>query len=132
MEHFNIQLSLRHGVPVRQFGAEVRAAMCAYSWPGNVRELRNLVESLLLTSDQDSVQLSDLPEELLVSVDLPTAPPLEPQARSLEEGERQAIVRAIKDHQGNLAKAARALGVSRSTLYRKVERYHLNDAVRLT
>lgn len=131
MEHFNLQLSLRHGVPVRQFGAEVRAAMRAYSWPGNVRELRNLIESLLLTSDQDSVQLSDLPEELLVSVDSPHAPPPESQPRSLEEGERQAIVRAIKDHQGNLAKAARALGVSRSTLYRKVERYHLNDT-RLT
>lgn len=132
MEHFNLQLSLRHGVPVRQFGAEVRAAMRAYSWPGNVRELRNLIESLLLTSDQDSVQLNDLPEELLASVDLPDTAPQEPPAKSLEEGERQAIVRAIKDHQGNLAKAARALGVSRSTLYRKVERYRLNETVRLS
>ena len=129
-EHFNLQLSLRHGVPVRQLGADVRAAMRAYSWPGNVRELRNLIESLLLTSDQDTVRLSELPEELLVAVQLPEAAPQEPQATSLEESERLAIVRAIKDHQGNLAKAARALGVSRSTLYRKVERYHLEEIVR--
>lgn len=130
MEHFNLQLSLRHGVPVRQFGPDIRAAMRSYSWPGNVRELRNLVESLLLTSDQDLVQLSELPEELLATSDqhlvgIPEAP-----VTSLEEGERIAIVRAIKDCQGNLAKAARALGVSRSTLYRKVERYRLEDLVR--
>jgi transcriptional regulator of acetoin/glycerol metabolism len=130
MEHFNLQLSLRHGVPVRQFGPEVRAAMRAYSWPGNVRELRNLVESLLLTSNQDSVQINELPEELMVAGHLPEAVPSEPQATSLEESERAVIVRAIKDHQGNLAKAARALGVSRSTLYRKVERYRLDNIVR--
>lgn len=132
MEHFNLQLSLRHGVPVRQFGPDVRAAMRAYSWPGNVRELRNLVESLLLTSDQDAVQLSELPEELLASADRAPAAVQDAPApvTSLEEGERLAIVRAIKDCQGNLAKAARALGVSRSTLYRKVERYRLEDLVR--
>ncbi|OYT98898.1 MAG: sigma-54-dependent Fis family transcriptional regulator [Burkholderiales bacterium PBB1] len=130
MEHFNLQLSLRHGVPVRHFGPEVRAAMRAYSWPGNVRELRNLVESLLLTSDQDAVLLSELPEELLAAIDQPQVAVQEAPVTSLEEGERLAIVRAIKDCQGNLAKAARALGVSRSTLYRKVERYRLEDLVR--
>lgn len=130
-EHFNLQLSLRHGVPVRQFSDDVRAALRAYSWPGNVRELRNLIESLLLTSDKDSVLLSELPEELLAVAHLPDVAPQEPQAKSLEESERMAIVRAIKEHQGNLAKAARALGVSRSTLYRKVERYRLDDIVRL-
>lgn len=133
-DHFNLQLSLRHGVPVRQFGGDVRAAMRAYSWPGNVRELRNLIESLLLTSDQDSVNLSELPEEMLTAAQLPpsvTQSSRENQpATSLEESERLAIVRAIKDHRGNLAKAARALGVSRSTLYRKVERYRLEDVVR--
>ena len=130
MEHFNFQLSLRHGVPVRQFGPDVRAAMRAYSWPGNVRELRNLVESLLLTSDQDAVQRSELPEELLASTDHPAPVAQERLVTSLEEGERIAIARAIRDCQGNLAKAARNLGVSRSTLYRKVERYRLEDLVR--
>lgn len=134
-EHFNLQLSLRHGVPVRHFGAEVRAAMRAYAWPGNVRELRNLIESLLLTSDQNDVQLSELPDELLAAEPPLAEPPFEvaayeQQPTSLEDSERLAIVRAIKEHQGNLAKAARALGVSRSTLYRKVGRYNLEGVVR--
>ena len=135
-EHFNLQLSLRHGVPVRNFGGEVRAAMRAYAWPGNVRELRNLIESLLLTSDLNDVQLSELPDEVLAARHQEAggrseviAAPLEQPATSLEEGERLAIMRAIKDHHGNLAQAARALGVSRSTLYRKMERYRIaNEA----
>jgi transcriptional regulator of acetoin/glycerol metabolism len=49
---------------------------------------------------------------------------------SLEESERAAIVRAVHNAHGNLAQAARALGISRSTLYRKVERYHLDSIVR--
>ncbi|MGS0757757.1 helix-turn-helix domain-containing protein, partial [Roseateles sp. GG27B] len=48
---------------------------------------------------------------------------------SLEEAERMAIMRAVKNCQGNLAQAARALGVSRSTLYRKVGRYNLEGLV---
>ena len=54
-----------------------------------------------------------------------------PTATSLEESERLAIVRAVQSVHGNLAQAARALGISRSTLYRKVERYHLENIVRL-
>ncbi len=128
-DHFNLQLSLRHGVPVRQFGDEVRAIMRAYTWPGNVRELRNLVESLLLTSSHDSVQPSELPEELLVTAAPFEVAPNDPRVTSLEEGERMAITRAIKDSLGNLTKAAKILGVSRSTLYRKVERYRLDGLV---
>ena len=59
---------------------------------------------------------------------------VEPAARpgtSLEESERLAIVRAVRSVHGNLAQAARALGISRSTLYRKVERYHLENVVRV-
>ena len=128
-DHFNLQLSLRHGVPVRQFGDEVRAIMRAYAWPGNVRELRNMVESLLLTSAHDCVQPHELPEELLVTAASLDVAPNDPQGSSLEEGERLAIARAIKESQGNLTQAARALGVSRSTLYRKVERYRLGGLV---
>ena len=128
-DHFNLQLSLRHGVPVRQFGDEVRAIMRAYAWPGNVRELRNLVESLLLTSGHDCVQPSELPEEMLLTAAPFEAEPARPLGTSLEEGERLAIVRAIKDSLGNLTKAAKVLGVSRSTLYRKVERYRLDGLI---
>ena len=133
-EHFNRCLAERHGLAGRSFGADVMALLRAYSWPGNVRELRNVVESLLLTSNEDKVRCDELPEELLAAVavrgNLGAAAAAGP-ATNLQETERQAIVCAVKNVHGNLAQAARALGISRSTLYRKIERYHLESSVRL-
>jgi sigma-54 dependent transcriptional regulator, acetoin dehydrogenase operon transcriptional activator AcoR len=134
--HFNSSLAARHGVPSRDYSADVLALLRAYRWPGNVRELRNVVESLLLTSSEAEVRCHELPEELLsavgrgVLVDAPT-PATPAPASSIEEAERVAITLAVKNMHGNLTQAARALGVSRSTLYRKVERYHLENIVHL-
>jgi sigma-54 dependent transcriptional regulator, acetoin dehydrogenase operon transcriptional activator AcoR len=130
-DHFNLRLAARHGVPRRNFGSDVKALLRDYAWPGNVRELRNVVEGLLLTCTDEQVHCEELPLELLAAVGhpplaAPSAPPT-----SLEDSERLAIVRAVQGVHGNLAQAARALGISRSTLYRKVERYHLESIVRL-
>ena len=125
IEHFNLSLAERHHTATRTFGPKVMAILCAYPWPGNVRELRNVVEGLLLSSTEDHVRVDELPEEMLVLIDgADDARAMEP-VTSLEDTERQAIVSALTSVQGNLARAARALGVSRSTLYRKVEHYKL-------
>ena len=174
IQHFNHLLAERHGIARRSFGPDVMALLRAYQWPGNVRELRNVVESLLLTSNEDAVRRDELPEELLATVgrrvgngisgcfevgvdgvdgiggvgggfavathsSLPMSPMLPmssassasppPPATSIEDAERLAIVSAVKNMHGNLTQAARVLGVSRSTLYRKVERYHLEAIV---
>ena len=144
IENFNQSLALRHGVAPRRFVPEVMALMHNYSWPGNVRELRNVVESLLLTSDEPCVQCGELPPELLeearmapfadhshlaagsVPKDTPTT-----GRDKLEDTEHVAITRAVRAHDGNLTKAALALGISRSTLYRKVERYHVEDGLNI-
>ena len=130
--HFNHLVAERHGVPSRSFGGDVMALLRAYSWPGNVRELRNTVESLLLTSNEEVVRCEELPEEILSAVGSTVGTAAKACGTSLEEAERQAIVRAVQEVHGNLTQAARALGVSRSTLYRKVERYRLESIVRLS
>lgn len=140
--HFNALIAQRHGVPSRVFPEEVLRVMRAYGWPGNVRELRNAVESLLLTSDEETVHVDELPPEFSCGP-ADTAPARAGQhasaaAEGLETGsgkrlgqiEQQAIACAIQDSHGNLTRAARVLGVSRSTLYRKVERYHLEGIVK--
>jgi transcriptional regulator with PAS, ATPase and Fis domain len=131
VEHFNRKLALRHGVPERQLSAEIMAVLRAYSWPGNVREMRNVIENMLLTSGEPAVSFDDLPAELLdeiaTSGDVPL---LRDEGASLEETERLAIARAVHNAHGNLAQAARALGVSRSTLYRKIELYQLEGIVK--
>ena len=131
IEHFNHHVAERHGISRRSFGNDVKSLLRGYAWPGNVRELRNVVESLLLTSNENAVRCDELPEELLTAAGgAPQAASAAPAA-SLEESERLAIVRAVQSVHGNLAQAARSLGISRSTLYRKVERYHLENIVRV-
>jgi transcriptional regulator of acetoin/glycerol metabolism len=131
VEHFNRRLALRHAVPLRRLNPEVMAVLRAYSWPGNVREMRNIIENLLLTSREEEVGLDELPAELLAeTATVGTPEPVPLQSTSLEETERAAIARAVYGAHGNLAQAARTLGVSRSTLYRKLEIYQLESILK--
>jgi transcriptional regulator of acetoin/glycerol metabolism len=117
--HFSRLLAARHGVPVRSFGSEVMAALRGHAWPGNVRELRNLIEGLLLASDGGPVTLAELPPEIQGEPSSLAAPD------RLDDVERAAVQRAIHQAHGNMAGAARQLGVSRSTLYRMLRRFEL-------
>jgi sigma-54 dependent transcriptional regulator, acetoin dehydrogenase operon transcriptional activator AcoR len=122
IEHFNRLLSTRHHVPMRRFAPAVMSALKAHPWPGNVRELRNLVERLLLTS---GVEIESLDEVAPAAVFGGMTDAAEASPTSLNEAEREAIRRALCHEHGNLAGAARRLGVSRSTIYRKIFRYGL-------
>ncbi len=125
LAHFNAQLAERHGVPARHFGPEVTQMLAAYHWPGNVRELRNVVESLLLMSNAPEVHPSEIAASLAVAPAVPGQPgaPVSDTPATLDAAERAAVVQTVRLHHGNLTAAARALGVSRSTLYRKLGRY---------
>jgi DNA-binding NtrC family response regulator len=126
VDHFNRLLSTRHHLPMRRFATDAMDALRRYRWPGNVRELRNLIERLLLISDNELVTLDDLPSDL---IDGPVASRREVACTSMGDAERDAIVRAVDHEHGNLAAAARRLGVSRSTIYRKMSRYGLDVRV---
>ena len=102
-----------------------------YPWPGNVRELRNLVQRLHPVSRHRDIALSDLPPE--ITIERPDeraggAPGAHPVR--LRDAEKVAIVRAIKEHDGNLSRVAEALGISRPTLYRKLKLYAIERMFR--
>jgi transcriptional regulator with PAS, ATPase and Fis domain len=119
--HFNELLSRRHDLAPKRFDPAVLEAFRHHNWPGNVRELRNVIESLALMSDEPLITLADLPPDIVPPPAAPSAAPV----TSLESLEHKAIEAAIASHSGNLTNAARALGISRTTLYRKMEQYGL-------
>ncbi len=105
---------------------ETLAYLMAYSWPGNVRELRNVLERCLILSEDKTILPDSLPRELvqgLPSIDLTSFPCL-----PLHEVERLHIQNTLARFSGNKAETARALGISRRTLYRKIKAYGLDDA----
>jgi sigma-54 dependent transcriptional regulator, acetoin dehydrogenase operon transcriptional activator AcoR len=128
VESFSRDVARRHGVPVRRFDADVLRAFEAYAWPGNVRELRNVVEGLVLLTAGDVVGVADLPANIASSVK-GKSESVASEAR-LQDVERDAIAAVIRKHRGNLTRAATQLGISKSTLYLKVEKYTLESVVR--
>lgn len=92
--------------------------MQAYGWPGNIRELQHAVERAVIMGDSDSL----VPMSLSHGV---AEPLVESPDLNLEEVEKAAIKNAINKHQGNISKAAKELGLGRTTLYRKMTKYGL-------
>ncbi|MDJ0894429.1 MAG: sigma-54-dependent Fis family transcriptional regulator [Alphaproteobacteria bacterium] len=123
-DHFGHDLARRHGIAPKKLSPEVRQVFRDFDWPGNVRELKNLIESLILLSNGEEITLADLPPEMVGDLVQPTSlAGAWPSSSSLENAERQAIEAAIRASGGNLSRAAAELGISRSTLYRKIQDY---------
>ena len=102
-----------------EFSEEALAAMMRHPWPGNVRELEHAVERALLMAQGDEIEVVDLGLRRRGE----GAPTME--ELTLEEAERILIERALDRHSGNVSRAADALGLSRSALYRRLQRYDI-------
>lgn len=105
---------------IRGFEEDALAAMRRFPWPGNIRELDHAVERAVLMARGDEIRVPDLG---LRDVGEESASHLDQM--SLEEVERFLIQKALARHSGNVSQAAKALGLSRSALYRRLERYRL-------
>jgi DNA-binding NtrC family response regulator len=118
-QHFLQQQAQRYRKAAPDFDAAARESMLAYPWPGNVRELSHAVERAVLMAQGNTLTTADLGLRPLSA----EARPLE--AMNLEEVERLLIQKALARFEGNAAKAAEALGLSRSAFYRRLEKFGL-------
>jgi DNA-binding NtrC family response regulator len=96
-------------------------ALQAYSWPGNIRELRNVIERAVLLSDQRSITIKDLHFDGHGSIG---APFLDTRLTLLEL-EKQHIERVLQEEHGKVEKAAKRLGIPRSSLYQKIKKHQI-------
>ena len=99
-----------------------------YDWPGNVRELENAIERAVLLETTDVLQVNNLPPQLSPIVASGKDPAAPAAVLPLAEVERQALVHALEVSTNNIAEAARALGLNRATLYRKLKKYDLRPS----
>jgi DNA-binding NtrC family response regulator len=95
-----------------------------YGWPGNVRELENSIERAAILAETDVIHSHDLPDKLRSTS--PVMASIEHSGLTLEELEREHIKRVLDKVENDKVKAAQVLGIHLSTLYRKVQRYHLD------
>jgi PAS domain S-box-containing protein len=102
-------------------------ALRAYAWPGNIREFQNVVERMLLSVQGTGVLPEHLPEEFqraseTPAAELPSAGPARLRDLLAEE-EREEILTCLRSVKGNMTKASQKLGISRNTLYRRMEKF---------
>jgi DNA-binding NtrC family response regulator len=103
---------------VRRFSSAAMAALENHAWPGNIRELQHVVERAVLLAEHEEILERDL--QLPQRSAAPDDGSDELASMTLEQAETWFINRALKRHRGNTNEAARALGMSRSALYRRL------------
>jgi two-component system response regulator AtoC len=119
-DHFLQKSSSAYKKNIKGFSPEARNALSGYNYPGNVRELENIIARTVALAEGDQVQLHDLPPHLSKTVEL-----RDTRLSSLEDIERDHIAMVLRTVSGQREKAAAILGITRSTLWRKMKKFNL-------
>ena len=120
IQHFVEQNHATSGKKISGLSPEAVARLTSYTWPGNVRELRNAIEYALVLCPGGEIGAHHLPHKIAPASACP--PPAEP----LEARERDELVRVLRQVGGNQSAAARQLGVSRVTVWKRMKKHHID------
>jgi len=130
INHFLKEKAAKNGLTAKRFTPEAMRAMLDYPWPGNVRELENSIEYALAIGVDDQLGLADLPEEIAAQSSVASQNDFRQVLQaymndsvSLAEIEKRYILSVLHQFGGNQVRAAAALGIDRSKLYRRLKQY---------
>ncbi len=118
--HFLSEYGRKMSKQIEGFTSGAIEKLISYPWPGNVRELENVVERAVILCDAENIDVQDLSITSVPPVKEPGANP------SLEEMEKEYILRVLREANGNQSKASQILGIDRKTLYLKLKKYGLS------
>lgn len=129
VEHFIREFARSQAKQVTGIARDALARLIQYRWPGNVRELRNAIEHAFVTVRGDSISLLDLPDEIRLPVDAgPSGHRGRPPLTTEEKADRERLVRVLADVGGNRTEAAKVLGISRVTLWKRLRKAGIDSA----
>ncbi|HWF64211.1 MAG TPA: sigma-54 dependent transcriptional regulator [Rhizomicrobium sp.] len=121
LEHYAGIYAQKYNLPPKRFAAAVMDRLSAYAWPGNVRALRHAVERAVILSEGPMLGEADFP----FADEGKETEAAGPDSSRLDQVEKDTIARALKRHNNNVSRAAQALGLTRTSLYRRMEKYGL-------
>ncbi len=130
VEHYLHQFNAQAGRQIKGFDDAAMQALQQYHWPGNVRELVNVVERAVVLSHNEYIGVGDLPEKMFSEAEQQANLEANLGGASLKKAlstpERQLIVQALESNGWNRQNTARALGINRTTLYKKMKKYDID------
>ena len=122
--HFLEEFSRRYGGGERSFSDAAKSALLDYTWPGNVRALRHAIERAVILAEGGVIGPGDL--QLDYSEAQPdAAPSVMPTILNLDHLEKETILKALRKHGFNISRAANELGLTRASLYRRMEKHDI-------
>ncbi len=121
LTHFAKLYSSKYKKKTKSIDKATLSKLNGYSWPGNVRELQHAVERAVIMAESDVL----LPNDFLLNDKREEAEQVQIEDYNLEEVEKMVLRKALKKHEGNISKAAEELGLTRASLYRRLEKYGL-------
>jgi two-component system response regulator HydG len=126
VEYFLKEAAAETGSKITRITDGATNALINYDWPGNIRQLRNAIRTMVVMSEGDKLDISDVPPDILQVRQLASGRPTQERAAmSLSELEKQAIIETLAKTGSNREKAAKILGIGERTLYRKIKEYKL-------
>jgi DNA-binding NtrC family response regulator len=117
--HFIKEFAKKYNRSTRGASPALLNAMRQYAWPGNIRELQHAVERAVIMAPHDELQ----PEDFFFRAT--TNAPAASTTMNIDDMERQLIEKALQKHHGNITEAANELGLTRASLYRRIEKYRI-------
>jgi DNA-binding NtrC family response regulator len=124
-QSFLREFAKENGKAVNDFTVDALEALMHFSWPSNVRELRTAVEHAVVLCRGERIALRDLPPSVRREGSASEARFLQGKDLTVKDAEKQLIMRALKETDGNRTRAAGKIGMSRRTFHRKLHEYHL-------
>jgi DNA-binding NtrC family response regulator len=124
-QRFLREFARENGKAVNEFTADALERLMHYAWPGNVRELRAAIEHAVVLCRGEKISARDLPRQICAGERTGEAPLFARNDLTVKEAEKQLIVHALKETNGNRTSAAKKVGMSRRTFHRKLHTYHL-------
>ncbi len=103
----------KHFLPGREFSYAAEQALLAHLWPGNVRELENMCKRIAVLKPEGTIDANDFAFSTMSTA----------QAKTIQEPDKEMLERALRDHQGVIARVARQFGMSRQALYRRLVKF---------
>ena len=124
-QRFLREFARENGKAVNEFTADALERLMHYAWPGNVRELRAAIEHAVVLCRGEKISARDLPRQICAGERTGEAPLFARNDLTVKEAEKQLIIHALKETNGNRTLAAKKVGMSRRTFHRKLHTYHL-------
>lgn len=120
-EHFLGIYSKKYNMPQKRIQPSTMKRLQMHNWPGNIRELQHAVERAVILSESSILQ----PEDFFMNQSEEQKPAFDPGDMTLEDTEKMMIRKVLDKHGGNISKAAKELGLTRASLYRRIDKYGL-------